>query len=510
MGRLWLPKRSLPVVMTLTALVVGGLEVVLFPTVSGVDIEVFTEGMFVVFLIAGLVLIQRLDPAQEVANLLYAGIFILLLHGVSETADELVREPTVFTVLVEHLGVIVGVGLLLGAAREWNQLHAKRERDLEDIKELLNRTQEIAQVGGWEVDITSDSLQWTDEVHRIHDLPLSHDVDLQEALSFYHPDDRDQITNLIEECREDGTPFEAELRIVTAEDRTRWVKVTGEAVTDDRSVVALRGAMRDITAEKERQQNLNVLNRVLRHNLRNDLNVLMGRTEQILSGLSSLTTADTQPAGQQHEAGPDSSDETRISRLKEQAQSVMKKSTDLLSLAETVRRYNNLTTDTEVIEPTQLKPLLTQVVTDKEAAHPTATIRLQCPAKLTVRCTPQHLQKALGEIVENSISHTEADNPTVDITATHAESERVQICVRDRGPGIEDTELATLQNRTESPLNHGSGLGLWFVSRLIARQNGDISVSEAEGEGTVVTVRLPEEREATEAASESSETMSAI
>ena len=495
MGKLPFPKWGIPVAMSSAALLIGGLEVLLFPAVSSVDIEVFTEGMLVVFLIAGLILIWWLDPAQEIAKLLYTGTFILLLHGVSETVDEVVREPMLFTVVVEHFGIIVGVGLLLEAVRRWNQLHVERERELESMQELLNRTQEIAQVGGWELDTTSEELQWTDEVYRIHDLPLTHDVDLQETLSFYHPDDRGQITDLIEDCRENGNPFEVELRITTAADRTRWVRVTGKAVTDDGSIVALRGTLRDITPEKERQQNLSVLNRVLRHNLRNDLNVLIGQTEQILRGLSSLDTADKEPTHQQHESDTDSPDRTRIDRLKEQAQSVSEKSRDLLSLSETVRQYNNLTTDSEVIEPTPLKPLLEQLVTDKESTHPAATIHLQCPAELTVLCTPQQLEKALAEIVENSIIHTESDKPTVNITATRVESERVELRIRDRGPGIADSELAALVNRDASPLDHGSGLGLWFVSSLIARQNGDISVSEPKGKGTIITVRLPAERE---------------
>ena len=74
----------------------------------------------------------------------------------------------------------------------------------------------------------------------------------------------------------------------------------------------------------------------------------------------------------------------RIGRLKKQAQLVGKKSRDILSLSETVRQSNNLTTDLEVIEPTPLKPLLEQLVTDKESAHLAATIQLQYPAELTV------------------------------------------------------------------------------------------------------------------------------
>jgi signal transduction histidine kinase len=63
--------------------------------------------------------------------------------------------------------------------------------------------------------------------------------------------------------------------------------------------------------------------------------------------------------------------------------------------------------------------------------------------------------------------------------------------VRDNGPGIPEDELVPLQEGTETPLKHGSGLGLWLVEWGISRLGGTIQFDANEPRGTVVWLRLP-------------------
>ena len=135
-----------------------------------------------------------------------------------------------------------------------------RERELEQTREFMERAQASAAVGGWEVDLATESLHWTDEVYRIHELPLDARVSLQDGFDFYHPEDRGVVTDAFDRLVDEGESYDLELRIVTAADRTRWVRTVGEPRTDaNGDVVAAVGVFQDITDRKRRDEQLDRL-----------------------------------------------------------------------------------------------------------------------------------------------------------------------------------------------------------------------------------------------------------
>ncbi|TKX79428.1 PAS domain-containing protein [Halorubrum sp. SD626R] len=128
----------------------------------------------------------------------------------------------------------------------------RREEELERTRALIERTQESASIGWWEVDLVDGSLTWSDEVHRIHGVPVDESVDLEEAIEFYHPDDRETIGTAFDRLIEDGESYDLELRIATASDRTRWVRAIGDPQFDDAGdVVGALGLFQDITERRE-------------------------------------------------------------------------------------------------------------------------------------------------------------------------------------------------------------------------------------------------------------------
>lgn len=133
----------------------------------------------------------------------------------------------------------------------------ERERELERTRDFLEQTQEVLSVGGWEVDLRSESLHWTDEVYRIHDLPLEFEPTIEEALDHYHPEDRPVVEGAFDRLRTEGEPYDLELRLVTPADEVRWVRTVGiPQHGEDDEVVGIRGVFQDITDRKEREQEL--------------------------------------------------------------------------------------------------------------------------------------------------------------------------------------------------------------------------------------------------------------
>jgi PAS domain S-box-containing protein len=135
----------------------------------------------------------------------------------------------------------------------------EREAALERSEDLLDRTQRLTNVGGWELDLATDEQRWTDEVYRIHGLPVGDEPDLESALDFYHPEDRP----VVERAIESGEGYDEELRLLTANDEQRWVRTQGEPHFEDGEITKIRGAFQDITEQKFQQRELRSTNSTL-------------------------------------------------------------------------------------------------------------------------------------------------------------------------------------------------------------------------------------------------------
>lgn len=135
----------------------------------------------------------------------------------------------------------------------------KGKQAIEDLRKtevFLNQTNKLASVGGWELDIESQSLHWTDEVYRIHELDIGELPSLDDAINFYAPEARDIIANAVEMGIREGASWELELPLITERGNRRWVRALGEPVFEDGRCVKLRGAFQDMTLQQAARRKL--------------------------------------------------------------------------------------------------------------------------------------------------------------------------------------------------------------------------------------------------------------
>jgi PAS domain S-box-containing protein len=118
---------------------------------------------------------------------------------------------------------------------------------------LLNETNAMTKVGGWDYDVVNKKNTWTKEVYHIHEVDDSYVPNLHTALDFYHPEDKATIKNAFANLYYHAEPFDLELRIITAKGNIRWVHVQGKAIKEKENTVQLLGAFQDITEEKEKE-----------------------------------------------------------------------------------------------------------------------------------------------------------------------------------------------------------------------------------------------------------------
>ncbi len=121
---------------------------------------------------------------------------------------------------------------------------------------LLNETQQLTHVGGWEWDVTRQSMIWTDELYRIHgfspdEFEPGSPKHIDRGLECYGPEERQTVKAAFELCVAEGRPYDLELPFTTADGVRKWIHTTGQAVLEKERIVRVFGNVIDITDRKE-------------------------------------------------------------------------------------------------------------------------------------------------------------------------------------------------------------------------------------------------------------------
>ncbi len=233
---------------------------------------------------------------------------------------------------------------------------------------------------------------------------------------------------------------------------------------DTGHVEGIVATMRDLTDQIEREQHIVSLDRMLRHTLHNELNVILGHAEMLQA----------QGSGEVVEVA------TTIERVAGRLLEQTDKQREIVEI---------LSNQSDPIH-LNLADVVGSAVERVTAEHPAAEITVDVPADVQLLSIPE-LQRAIEELVENAIVHTGDGPAKVGVTATKHETV-VELHVTDNGPGIPPEERSVISGETDiGSLTHSSGMGLWLVKRIVSRIDGDIRFNDAEPTGSVVTLQLP-------------------
>jgi signal transduction histidine kinase len=212
---------------------------------------------------------------------------------------------------------------------------------------------------------------------------------------------------------------------------------------------SLTNARRDID---EREQRLGIVNRVLRHNIRNDLNLVKGTLELV--------------------------DETESLSAESHRQLVIaiEHAESVVEMAEKARHIQQTTGETAV-EPQQLGPLIETAIQEVTDEYATADVQFSGTNGVTV-LADENLDVALYEAIENGIIHQDMDAPTVVVSVSTPSEDTARIEIRNEG-AIPDLERSTLVKGAETPLEHSSGLGLWLIKWIVENAHGSIEFPDS-------------------------------
>ena len=124
------------------------------------------------------------------------------------------------------------------------------QQDLARTLTLLERTGEVARVGGWELDLKAMKLFWTAEIFRIHEMAVTTSPTIEQGLSMFAPAAQPIMQAAIQAAIDHGTPYDLTLPKFTASGREIWARVQGSAVMENGKAIKLFGALQDVTERK--------------------------------------------------------------------------------------------------------------------------------------------------------------------------------------------------------------------------------------------------------------------
>ena len=119
-------------------------------------------------------------------------------------------------------------------------------------EELLVKSQRVARIGGWEVDLVNDKIYWSHITKEIHGVDENYIPNLADAISFYKEGySRTTISKLVKEAMEYGKAWDTELQIITAQNKEVWVRAIGEPEMINGKCVRIIGTFQDIDRRKK-------------------------------------------------------------------------------------------------------------------------------------------------------------------------------------------------------------------------------------------------------------------
>ena len=139
------------------------------------------------------------------------------------------------------------------------------EKDLQHTKGMLEQTNKVARVGGWELDFIHQTINWTNITKEIHGVEKNFKPDLHTALSFYKDDyNRNLIKEAIRLATTEGKGWDLELQIVNTKNEDVWVRAIGDAEFSNGECVRLFGTFQDIDKEKKAQLEVSISRKLLK------------------------------------------------------------------------------------------------------------------------------------------------------------------------------------------------------------------------------------------------------
>jgi PAS domain S-box-containing protein len=257
-----------------------------------------------------------------------------------------------------------------------------------------------------------------------------------------------------------------ECELLTADNRVFYGMGSAVPIERDGKTEVLAGVFTDLTERRRHTRALRILNRVLRHNIRNDINVVLGHIEQVAAAVE---------------------DET----VEESVRKARDRLSDIVDSANTARDLEHLlnTQENAVVNTLRLDEVLCPVVERAAREFPEADVVLGDLDSVHVVANGT-ADRVFWEVLENAVEHNTADSPRVEVSLD-VDDGHVVVTVADNGPGVFESRREMIFGREElDQVHHGNGFSLFFVDQVMKTYGGDVWVETNDGGGAAFKLQF--------------------
>ena len=367
----------------------------------------------------------------------------------------------------------------------------RAERDLADMRNLLERTQEISKTGGWEFDVATGRLTWTDEVYRIYGVERTAEpTDVTSAVAAYDAESAAVIEAAFKRLVEEGAPYDLELGLVRADGRRIWVHTSGRSMLDEGGVARVGGNIVDVTDRREAEDEIRALNAELEQRV-------AARTEQLVRVNRELETfaysvshdlrAPLRAVNGFSQALLEDYAEKLGDDGRHDLERVQAAALRMGKLIDAVLQLSRLSRRRLVRGPVDLTALASEIVAELRSDDPDRRVEIEIQDGLLADADLDLVRIVLANLLGNAFKFTaKTEDAWIRFGAVKQDAVPVYF-VADNGAGFDMAHAKSLflpfhrlHRESEFP---GEGIGLATVMRAVRKHNGEMWAEGAVNQG---------------------------
>ena len=381
----------------------------------------------------------------------------------------------------------------------------KRAEDaLRLSEESYSLAQRVANIGSWDWDIPTGSLQWSEKIEPMFGFGRGEFGGTYEAfLECVHPEDRQHVVDSVNACIEKGRDYDIEHRIIWPDGTIRWVSETGNVIHDENNkAIRMLGVVQDITERKHAEE-------VLKRDKETFERLVDQRTHELFKTKAELDKAKrlsdlgTLAATVAHELrNPLVVIKTALYNIrKKRKSSSIDKHLDNIEkkVSESSQIINNLLGYSRIKIPSyeriQIYDILNECITSTKKRFYRENVSIVKNFKSTkkkfIEADPLQIREIFNNILTNAYQSVSNRKGKIEISTRDDAKGSIKISFKDNGMGIDKEDLQRIFEPFFTRKSKGTGLGLTICNELVNLHGGKIDIESKKGKGTSVTVSLP-------------------